>query len=345
VTTSPEVAARSRVSLRKLWRAAVVGLVLGGVGFGSFLVPIPFLFEYLPGPVRDVSELVNVSNARTYPSKGSLFLTTVSVDTDVTLVEMLFAAVDKDKVVVLESQVTGGSSLNQLQEAQKREMEFSKEYARTVAIGAAGLGRPQGDGVRVVSVQEGAPADGVMEQGDVIIAVGTSRTATTCDVGAVVVASDIGENIDVTVERAGRKRRLILETAAAPGNPATPYLGIMMEDINYRFEPDVRANFDTGRIAGPSAGLMLSLALYDRLTPLDLSSGRAIAGTGTISCDGEVGPIGGVEQKVAGAERKGAEVFLSPAANAGAARSSADRIEVVAVSSFQDALDYLEPSQ
>lgn len=344
MTTNTDVPARPRVSLRKLWHAAVVGVVVGGVGLGSFLVPIPFLFEYLPGPVRDVSELVDVSRARTYSSKGSLFLTTVSVDTDVTLVEMLLAAVDKDKVVVLESQVTGGSSLDQLQEAQKREMESSKEYARTVAIGAAGLGRPQGDGVRVVSVQEGAPADGVMEQGDVIVAVGASRTTTTCDVGAAVVASQIGETVSVTVERAGRKRRLSLVTAAAPSNLATPYLGIMMEDINYRFEPTVRVTFDTGRIAGPSAGLMLSLALYDRLTPADLSSGRAVAGTGTISCDGEVGPIGGVEQKVAGAEQKGAEVFLSPLANAEAARSSADSIEVVAVSSFQDAVDYLEPS-
>lgn len=344
MTTNPDAGARPRLRLRKLWRAAVVGLVLGGVGFGSFLVPIPFVFEYLPGPVSDVSRLVDVSRVRTYSSRGSLYLTTVSVDTDVTLVEMLLAAVDKDEVVVLESQVTGGSSLERLQEVQKREMQSSKEYARTVAIGAAGLGRPQADGVRVVSVQEGAPADGVVLQGDIIIAVGASRTATTCDVGAAVVASDIGETVSVTVEREGRRKRLSLEAAAAPSNPAAPYLGIIMEDINYRFEPDVRVSFDTGRIAGPSAGLMLSLALYDRLTPGDLSSGRAIAGTGTISCDGEVGPIGGVEQKVAGAERKGAEVFLSPVANAEAARSSAESIDVVAVSSFQDAADYLESS-
>ncbi|MDQ3661258.1 MAG: PDZ domain-containing protein [Actinomycetota bacterium] len=343
MTTEPDVAARRRVRRRSLGRAAVVGLVLGGVGFGSFLVPVPFVFEYLPGPVRDVSELVEISSARTYSSEGSLYLTTVSVDTDVTLVEMLLSAVDTDKVVVLESQVTGGSSLEHLQEAQKREMESSKEYARTVAIGAAGLGRPQGDGARVVSVQQGSPADGVLEQGDVIVAVGESRTATTCDVGAAVVAGEIGETVSVTVEREGRRRRLSLETIAAPSNPVTPYLGIMIEDINYRFESDVRVNFDTGRIAGPSAGLMLSLALYDRLTRDDLSSGRKIAGTGTITCDGEVGPIGGVEQKVAGAEQKGAEVFLSPAANAEAARSSADTIEIVAVSSFQDALDYLEP--
>jgi PDZ domain-containing protein len=271
-----------------------------------------------------------------------LYLTTVSVDTDVTLVEMLLAAFDRNKVVVLESQVTGGASLQELKHAQRREMETSKEVARSVALSAAGLGRPEGDGVRVVAVQEGAPADGVIRQGDVIVAVDGQRTSTTCEVGAAVIDGDIGETVVVIVERAGRHMRLELDTVAAPDNPAAPYLGISMEDINYRFDPEARVNFATGRIAGPSAGLLLSLGLYDLVTPGDLSSGRAIAGTGTVSCDGEVGPIGGVEQKVAAAEKLGAEVFLSPAANAEAARNSADDIDVVAVSSFEDAVRYLE---
>jgi Lon-like protease len=326
----------------KLWRAVAVGLLLGGAGLGSFLVPVPFLFEYRPGPVRNVSELLNVSGTKTYSSKGTLYLTTVSVDTDVTLVEMLLAAFDRNKVVVLESQVTGGASLQELKHAQRREMETSKDAARSVALPAAGLGRPKGDGARVVAVQEGAPADGVIEQGDVIVSVDGRRTLTSCEVGAAVVSGDIGETVVVIVERAGRHRRLELDTVAAPDNPSAPYLGISMEDINFRFDPEVRVGFDTGRIAGPSAGLLLSLGLYDLVTPGDLSSGRAIAGTGTMSCDGEVGPIGGVEQKVAAAEQLGAEVFLSPVANAEAARNSAGDIDVVAVSSFEDAVRYLE---
>jgi PDZ domain-containing protein len=87
---------------------------------------------------------------------------------------------------------------------------------------------------------------------------------------------------------------------------------------------------------------MFSLGLYDLLTPDDLTSGRRIAGTGTIGCDGGVGPIGGIEQKVAGAEHKGAEIFLAPQANADSAKAVAEDIHVVSVSTFQDALDYLE---
>ena len=67
--------------------------------------------------------------------------------------------------------------------------------------------------------------------------------------------------------------------------------------------------------AGPSAGLMFSLAIYDALTPGELTGGKNIAGTGTMDDDGTVGPIGGIRQKLIGARRAGADYFLAPADN------------------------------
>jgi PDZ domain-containing protein len=78
------------------------------------------------------------------------------------------------------------------------------------------------------------------------------------------------------------------------------------------------------------------------LTPDDLTHGREIAGTGTIQCGGEVGPIGGIQQKVAAAEDEGAAVFLAPADNAAEARAVADDIEIVPIDTFDDALSYFE---
>ena len=115
-----------------------------------------------------------------------------------------------------------------------------------------------------------------------------------------------------------------------------------MTDVNYRFDPGVSVDFSTDQVAGPSAGLMLTLGLYDRLTPADLTHGRTIAGTGTIDCGGRVEPIGGVTQKVAAAESKGAELFLAPAGNVVEARAAADDIKVVSVSTFDDALEHLQ---
>lgn len=68
-------------------------------------------------------------------------------------------------------------------------------------------------------------------------------------------------------------------------------------------------------IGGPSAGMMYTLGLIDKLTPANESGGKTIAGTGTIDKDGKVGRIGGIELKMLGAKRDGATWFLAPASN------------------------------
>ena len=82
----------------------------------------------------------------------------------------------------------------------------------------------------------------------------------------------------------------------------------------YHFPFDVSVDIDPG-IGGPSAGLMFSLGIYDTLTPGSLTGGHAVAGTGTMDATGKVGPIGGIQQKIAGARDAGAELFLVPPDN------------------------------
>jgi Lon-like protease len=345
---SPDSSTRTQRTgrTRRLWIWFATAIVLSGLAVGSFYIPVPFLYGYFPGPVRDVGKLVGVTTrAPTYPSDGRFYLTTVNVDVDMTVAEFVGAVVDPNATVVLESQVTGGASLDELKQIQEREMDVSKQHAREVALEAVDMGRAHSDGARVVRTDPRAPADGVLESGDVIVAVNGAEVETTCDVGAVVDELRIGQETGVVVERDGRRTALTLRTARNPADPTSPYFGVFMEDINYRFDSGVEVDFQTGRIAGPSAGLMFSLALYDRLTPEDLTEGRDVAGTGTIDCDGGVGAIGGIEQKVAAAESQGAEIFLAPAANAAAARRVADDIDVVSVSDFDDAIGYLGGSQ
>jgi PDZ domain-containing protein len=61
--------------------------------------------------------------------------------------------------------------------------------------------------------------------------------------------------------------------------------------------------------------MMFALAIIDKLTPANLAGGRFIAGTGEIEVNGTVDPIGGIQQKMAGARAAGATIFLTPAAN------------------------------
>src|SRR5690606_41431311 len=84
--------------------------------------------------------------------------------------------------------------------------------------------------------------------------------------------------------------------------------------------PPVEVSFNLADIGGPSAGLMFSLALIDKLSPGGLGGGDFVAGTGTIETDGTVGPIGGIQYKMIAAREAGGETFPVTAANCHEAR-------------------------
>jgi PDZ domain-containing protein len=88
---------------------------------------------------------------------------------------------------------------------------------------------------------------------------------------------------------------------------------------------------------------MFSLGIVDKLTPDDLTAGLTIAGTGTIDDQGNVGAIGGIAQKMRGAKRDGATIFLSPADNCTEAVANAvPGLELVKVSTLSGAVDALK---
>lgn len=341
----PDPATHHPVNGLRPWRWAIFGVFVLALGLVAVFVPIPIFYAYLPGPVRDVEKLVEVSGVDTYSSEGQLYLTTVSVDIEVTFADWVTYLVDPDSVVVMKEQVTGGSSFEDLEARQIEEMKGSKQNAEEVVFSRLGIATPTGNGARVEATLEGSPADGKLQEGDVILAIDEIEIQTTCDVDSAMDSHSPGERITITVRREGSVEMVTLEAGSSPTDAQAGFLGIAMSDVGYRFDSGARVEFETGNIAGPSAGLMFSLALYDRLTPDDLTGGRAIAGTGEIACGGGVGPIGGIEQKVAGAEQEGADVFLAPAANFEAAQAAADEIEVVRISNFSQAVEYLEGDQ
>ena len=98
-------------------------------------------------------------------------------------------------------------------------------------------------------------------------------------------------------------------------------------------------------IGGPSAGTMFALAIVDKLTPGTLTGGAAVAGTGAITPGGQVGQIGGIQQKIAGAADEGATIFLVPAANCSEVVDSdaaGDALRLVKVSTLHEAVTALQ---
>ena len=108
----------------------------------------------------------------------------------------------------------------------------------------------------------------------------------------------------------------------------------------------VKVDLELANVGGPSAGLLFSLGIVDKLdgdgSGGDLTGGRVIAGTGTIEADGKVGPVGGVGLKTQAARRDGATVFLVPEAECSDAKSELpEGLRLIPVTTLKGAVDSL----
>jgi PDZ domain-containing protein len=129
-----------------------------------------------------------------------------------------------------------------------------------------------------------------------------------------------------------------VKTIADPHQKGRTLIGILTtEALRYRVRPHVE--FDLGKVGGPSAGLAFSLELLEKYGR-DVDRGLRVVATGQLNADGSVTRIGGVKQKVIGARRAHADVFLVPSdgGNAAEAKRYAHELRILPVRSFQQAL-------
>ena len=121
-----------------------------------------------------------------------------------------------------------------------------------------------------------------------------------------------------------------------------PFLGVMVqtrwEDVT---DLPVDVRIETGNVGGNSAGLALTLAVLDLITPGEMTGGFNIATTGTINLDGTVGSIGGVVQKTITAREAEIDVFLVPKSEYDLAKKYGGDLRIAPVATLEDALSLL----
>jgi PDZ domain-containing protein len=288
---------------------------------GLFVVvgtqPLPYV-TYRPGPTldilgaRDGKEIVEVSGEKAYRDAGELRLTTIYVDQpqeDVTLDELMRAWLDPSEAVYPYDSVYAPDETDESSDAESAVQMVSSQDA-AVATALTELGYEVEPEIEVLYVDEDLPADGLLRVRDIVLSVGGADIRSTQDVVDAVDKAPVGEPVTFVVRRKGREVLVRVSPDEVDGDKQ---IGIQLgPGYSFPFEVSV----DIGdNIGGPSAGLMLSLAIYDTLTPGSLTGGAVVAGSGTINAKGRTGPIGGVQQKIAGAQDAGAELFLVAGAN------------------------------
>jgi len=161
-------------------------------------------------------------------------------------------------------------------------------------------------------VIDGYPAADLLKKGDQLLTIDGEQIDGVAELTAALAAAGAGTTVTLGILRDGANQDVEIAPIASQDDPDMVLIGIQTA-ATYDFPFDVTINL--GTVGGPSAGMMLALGVYDKLTPGPLTNGEHIAGTGTIDAEGQVGPIGGIRQKMYGARNAGATWFLAPESN------------------------------
>ena len=235
-----------------------------------------------------------------------------------------------------------GTTQEQVNQTNKRLIDESKPVAAVVALRAAGYPVDiTGQGAEVESLIEGMPAQGVLQVGDIIVAVDGQPIDTTNALIQAVTRHRVGDQVTLTIRREGQTQDLQVGTRSSPTEPGRPIVGVTVStylfDVRMPFPVDVESD----NVGGPSAGFMFALGILDAVTDGDLTRGYYIAGTGTIGQDGVVGAVGGAAEKALAAEQDGAQVFLVPKDDSEEARRWVKQLQIVPIERFDDAIHAL----
>ena len=334
-------------------RVGRILLTIGIVGTLAFsLVPSPYVIEK-PGPVfntlgtvklEDGSvPMISIPTEQSYPTDGTLDMLTVDYvgnrEQLPNWFQVISAWIDPSRAVVpVDSVYPVGYSLED--SARDGAVEMANSQKEAVAAALRELGYDVPGTVRVLGFSTQSPSDGILEKGDEIVDVGGTEIDDVSKLREAIAKAGAGRDLSIGIRRDGQPLTVSVVPELSGGQNPVPIIGIL-SSVDYALPFEVKIQLE--HVGGPSAGSMFALGIIDKLTPGALTGGQKVAGTGTISADGTIGPIGGIRQKLFGAVRAGAKWFLAPFKNcADVVGHVPDGLEVFAVKNLDDALAALE---
>ena len=339
----------SRGMVAGIWALAIALAVLLVITF----LPTSYVIQR-PGPVYNTLgtaeaadgaqvPLISVDGADTFPTDGALDLLTVQVvgnrERTPSWVELATAWFDPSRAVLpIDAVFPEGQSTEKRNEESAAMMVDSQKEATAAAL--TELGYDVDAKLTVYAFTEGSASEGVLEEGDVILA---ANGTTVTDAGALreIVNDGDGAPVALTIQRGDQEQTVSITPKEAEVEGETLWLiGITLtNDFDFPIDVTIQLN----NVGGPSAGLMFALGIIDTLTAGQLNGGETVAGTGTIDADRVVGPIGGIRQKMWGAVDAGADWFLAPSDNCDEVVGHIpDGLRVFSVKTLEDSLEVLE---
>jgi PDZ domain-containing protein len=332
----------------------VIGIIAG------FVVHVPYT-TIAPGEALSLPPRVSVNGAQSFPDgRGDIRLLFVREANNVNFWQYVRARLDSDIDLVRDAAVNPGKLTGAQLNAQGLEaMAQAKISATVVAMREAGYKVKPAPGLRVNDLSPDMPAIDALQWGDIILSADGKTIDDAEQLTSAIDKHKVGEKVTLGVERNGKHMNIPVEVKTFPQDPRSttpPKKGIGVV-LAPRYQLPFTVNVDTTGIGGPSAGLAMALAITDALTPGNLTGGERVAVTGTIDPEGNVGEIGGIEQKAVAARAAGVNLFLVPQCSADDSKPALDqcradldrarkrvgnKVQVIPVATFAQALQALQ---
>jgi len=341
---------------QRRWRwgsALVAGSVILTVALTA--TPAPYVIEQ-PGPTfntlgtvsvavedsdkKEKVPLITIDGATTFPTEGNLNLLTVNVlgvpGSLPSWGDIILAWFDSSKAVVPVDAVFPPNITNDDRQKENTALMVNSQHD-AIAAALTYEGYEVVSGIEVLGFAEDSPSEGALQIGDVVTSINGFAPQSVQQLRDKLTAAGAGTIVTLTVVRDGKA--VDVDIAPYKNDAGDVVLGIGAS-VAYDFPFDVTIRLDD--VGGPSAGMMFALGIIDKLTPGNLNGGLNISGTGTIDNLGNVGPIGGIRQKLFGAQNTGSSLFLAPEANCDAVVGNTPAgIAVFAVGTLDEATTVL----
>lgn len=346
---APQTAAsrRQRQKDPRYGAMVVSGVIAVVLITAALFLPAPYVVES-PGPTfntlgkTEQGPVIQIKEHRSYPANGHLNLTTVYVTggpgprNNVSIFQAFEAWTDpSDSVLPVGLVYPPNVTRDQIQQQNAAAMDSSQDSAVAAALTQLGIDYDQE--MFVVGFTRDAAAKGTLQEDDILLRINGKKIENIDTLRTELNASE-GGTVKLSIMRKGET--ITRQVAPNKGDSGDYQLGVFL-GTNYDFPFTVDIGLQN--VGGPSAGMMFALGIMDKMTEGKMTGGKFFAGTGTISPTGEVGPIGGIEQKMVGASNEGADVFLAPAGNCNdVAGSVPNGLDVYRVKTLDDAVDVVE---
>ena len=289
-------------------KIAVTALVLA-----SLFLPSPFVILSHGNPQNILGSAITITGTKSYPTTGKLSVTSVMVtdpDSYITGFDVLYGWFDKNRAVLPRVEVypEGESAADSMKNGAE-EMSGSQTNATAAALNY--LGYKSTSKLVITEVNDQTNANKLLYKSDIVLSVDDKKFESASEIMRYLDQKQPGDLVSIKVLRSEREI-ITKQIKLSARDDGSAFIGVnIQQNFNFPFQVKIQLA-ETG---GPSGGLVFALGVVEKLTPADLIRGRNIAGTGTITADGQVGPIGGIAEKIIGAKKDGVKIFLAPIEN------------------------------